>query len=659
MAESEEDRAMRKALEGMEAAHPAEGVVPKGPSSVDPEERRAEERALQGMGSPHPSEEVRTALPEEQNLPTSWGTGHELLNHLSGGHLTSNTLGRVEREIWKRSHATEAAIAKEIVPVLATAALTTGVGRAVEAGAGALGVPALGEALTGSVLPRAAGIGGRALGTLLARTAPQRVAAQMIPGGWQGAISGALYPGAGETRGEAALRSAEEGAAIGPASRVFTAGTRPNISASTAKSALEYMRQGVPVRTSQIPGASRAAQMSARILRWGKEDHAALTRQVMKSVGSGEERMTDRALRTAQSDAESRAIFAPTQNERRLALSQHDNASRLLNGPPIHDENTGLVDPQRLHERIFSQPGGTERMSEQAQALGNPVDLGTLARGAHMFRGPGWAPHPGLSLPSAVGAVTGGNILAEHLGLSAAEAAMQHPVAATAAGAAGVSNVLAGIGQNFRIGSWQPYMNAALRSAAEGRGPGFLGNPLIPAYSQLGRQTPGTEPLSMGSAHDAIVDEAKAQDVDPALALSVAHQESRMEHRDTSGHITLSPAGALGVMQLMPKTAKELGVDPYDEAQNIHGGVKYIKQLLERYGGDKNLAVAAYNGGPGRVDAYKNRGAPLPPETTNYVKNILGNDLTHPMVTVNPRPNYFANPASVNDNPNLLSGGNQ
>jgi soluble lytic murein transglycosylase-like protein len=634
--ESEEDRAMREALEAM---RPAEGVVQKGPSSADTEERRAEEEAMRAM-VPHlgPPQEKEKEIPEEQNLPTSWGTGHELLNHLTGGSLTSNTLGRVEREIWKRSHATEAAIAKEIVPVLATAALSTGVGRAVEAGAGALGVPALGEALTGSVLPRAAGIGGRAMGSLLARTAPQRVAAQMIPGAWQGAISGALYPGAGETRGEAALRSAEEGAAIGPASRVFTAGTRPNISPSTAKSALEYVRQGVPVRTSQIPGASRAAGMSARILRWGKADHAALTRQVMKSVGSGEEKMTDKALRKAQSDAKSRAIFAPTQSERHLALSQHDNASRLLNGPPIHDENTGLVNPQLLHDRIFDQQGGTERVSEQAQVLGNPVDLGTLARGAHMFRGPGWAPHPGLSLPSALGAVTGGNILAEHLGLSAAEAAMQHPVAATAAGAVGVSNVLAGVGQNFRIGSWQPYMNAALRSAAGGRGPGFLGNPLIPTYSQLGRETPGTEPFSMGSGRDGIVNEAKAQDVDPAFALAIGQQESGMEHRDGKGRVLLSSAGAIGKMQLMPDTAKMLGVDPYDEAQNTRGGVKYLKQMLDKYDGNKSLAAAAYNAGPGRVDAYRNRGVPLPRETTNYVKSVVGNDLTRPMITVHPRP---------------------
>ena len=104
--------------------------------------------------------------------------------------------------------------------------------------------------------------------------------------------------------------------------------------------------------------------------------------------------------------------------------------------------------------------------------------------------------------------------------------------------------------------------------------------------------------------------------LDSAFVKAVIKQESGFQPKVTSS------CGAMGLMQLMPATANSLGVkDAYDPEQNIAGGTKYLKGLLDRFGGDKSLALAAYNAGPNAVAKYN--GIPPYKETQNYVKNIM------------------------------------
>src|SRR5215469_12187380 len=121
-------------------------------------------------------------------------------------------------------------------------------------------------------------------------------------------------------------------------------------------------------------------------------------------------------------------------------------------------------------------------------------------------------------------------------------------------------------------------------------------------------------------AETAITTAASQNGVDPNLALAIAQQGEGYGHFLSNDAV--SPKGARGIMQLMPDTAKGLGVDPTDPNQNVTGGVRYIRQLQDRFGADRpDLIAAGYNAGP---NAIRNGQIPNFPETQGYVQRVTG-----------------------------------
>lgn len=149
--------------------------------------------------------------------------------------------------------------------------------------------------------------------------------------------------------------------------------------------------------------------------------------------------------------------------------------------------------------------------------------------------------------------------------------------------------------------------------------------------------------------YDALInDAAKSAGVRPDLVRAVIQVESGFDAHARSSK------GAMGLMQLMPGTAAELGVgNPYNPQENIRGGVTYLRQLLDKYGNNEELALAAYNAGPEAVDRY---GYQIPPyrETRDYVNKVK--DRTAVTATASPPPRTIYRLFEVIDGRKVVTG---
>src|SRR5208282_3703481 len=392
-----------------------------------------------------------------------WDAGRQALDSLTDGRATNSKddpkIARARAE-WVKQNTTQAfsidMAAKEVLPMV----LSTVAGRALIAGGAAVGLPAWGEFL--------AGAGGQSL--------PMRLLSHAVSGAWQGGLSAGIYPEQRENLGENALTGAGIGAPFG----LLGAPLRSHITPEIAQTARDYIAQGVPLHTANIPGAPVAARVMAKILGMGLPDMQALTRRAVASMGHDADTLTGATIDAAQSDIKGRLdqsaanipnsiadgqfardIIATarkahgglagqsspykqmtamlqqvydaagrgdlngtvyqnlTQRGSALSNAQRDpllgqyanevrdslDAALERNGgneaanirlarnqyrnsiilDKIKNDETGMVDPNKLFNAVRANYGGTSEASGAASTAGNAVDLGALSGGAKQF----------------------------------------------------------------------------------------------------------------------------------------------------------------------------------------------------------------------------------------------------------------------------------
>lgn len=165
----------------------------------------------------------------------------------------------------------------------------------------------------------------------------------------------------------------------------------------------------------------------------------------------------------------------------------------------------------------------------------------------------------------------------------------------------------------------QQLADASVSASSPAGVAGSVGAIQAPAGGGLAGDAAGATAAASGTQYQQMIGAAAAKyGLDPALLSGLIKQESGFDPNARSA------AGAEGLTQLMPGTAAALGVsNPFDPAQSIDGGARYLREQLDSFGGDVSKALAAYNAGAGAVQQYG--GVPPYPETQNYVQQVLAN----------------------------------
>jgi soluble lytic murein transglycosylase len=157
-------------------------------------------------------------------------------------------------------------------------------------------------------------------------------------------------------------------------------------------------------------------------------------------------------------------------------------------------------------------------------------------------------------------------------------------------------------------------VNADIYKFVDGNGVTHFTN--IPRGDEYRKVISASTEQSGGSFDPIIQQKSRKYDIDPSIIRALISAESSWDVH------AISNKGAIGLMQLMPATARDMKIkNPFDPEQNIEGGTRYLRMLLDRFNGNMELAVAAYNAGPAAVE--KSGGIPLFSETRKFVRNVI------------------------------------
>ena len=424
---------------------------------------------------------------------------------------------------------------------------------------------------------------------------------------------------------------------------------------------------GVPLRLGQMGHAAPAiVRAMSRLLGMGKNDIPALTKSLMAKTGSSSPVATRGALADARGDiraAVDRAVPSANvsaKNAQGEYTISDDDVSKLFQQLAPVMGNSPAAPAIRAAQDQWTTAGKIERMvnnsSPEAQANGLvepravlseinnargpqypggvPSDIQALGEGANIFARPATV-GPTLAHASALGTVgAAATGLATEHALPLVEQALGLPGSAAIATTLGT----AGYGALGALMNDPRYLNLLLNK-------GYTANPLIPLIQQkFGNEmnpissAAASTPSVPGELQPVIASVSSKYGVDADLLARQLQQESDFKN------LPPNRAGATGIAQFTPDTAKQYKIDPTDPVQSIDGQARYMQDLTAKYG-NAGLALAAYNWGPGNVQRWRDSGADLkklPDETKNYVQSLTGKPieswLDTPSISISPGP---------------------